>query len=126
MIRNITNHIAERALYPDGILYINLEKIYSVKDILILILENLMMSDPVQSSIFRLATLKKTQSNLIHKIIKKLQLFKKKFLFVFDNVDAISGEGLEFKYFINEVVREFSKVQILFSSSYIISGIENY
>jgi nucleoside-triphosphatase THEP1 len=34
VIRNVTNHIAERAFYPEGILYLNVENILSMKDIL--------------------------------------------------------------------------------------------
>ena len=44
LLRNLTNHIAERGLYKDGILYMNLSKVETLRDAMCILIDYLYLN----------------------------------------------------------------------------------
>lgn len=87
LIRNVTNYIAERGLYKDGILYLNMNKIEKVSDAIVYLCESL---DPHKRYLDR-----ERKGDSFDQLQNDLNFilngYKSKLLIVLDNVECLLG-----------------------------------
>ena len=89
LLRNLANHISERSLYPEGILYLNLNKVTSIEQALHMISSHL-SSIETKPCYLAKKTLSKSSDEYVSHLNFVLSSFKKKFLLILNNVNFIA------------------------------------
>eukprot|EP00347_Sterkiella_histriomuscorum_P010299 403376838 len=126
LIRNVTNYIAERSIYKDGILYLNVSKVENLKEIILQLITQLEYKNEDLTINQTRSIIEENESETEQVLFNILSKFKHKLLIVLDGIEIHKTQSKECAELLNKINRDYPKVQFLLSSCYFIEGIENF
>ncbi|CDW87037.1 UNKNOWN [Stylonychia lemnae] len=116
LISKVVNYIADRNLYPGGIVYLNCQGISKVRELLSLFIQKVEYHH--DQTFKRMQSLKGMKSKEIMTKLFSYTRSAEKMLFVFDNIDElVLGEEIKLRNTFKMFINEHQNLQLLFSSS---------